>query len=213
MLKQKNRRFHTLLKKHSKMRKLRLLKKQMSEAANQVRRFKNNPWQFGTELRNVGKPEFGKATAEGYFCNAYSDASRGAKYSAPPAYKRPSKPNCKTMCYTSDLKLSKVQEAVTKKRNRNAPGMNAIPFVVYKKWLQLVNILIRIFNRVWKARTIPASWQRAMAVLLAKTEVLDKLSESRTIALLNAEGRLVFTLTNGRLSDYMLMNGYINTGV
>ena len=36
-------------------------------------------------------------------------------------------------------------------------------------------------------------------------------SDFRPIALLNAEGRLFFTLMNWRLSKYMLSNGYINT--
>ena len=91
--------------------------------------------------------------------------------------------------------------------------MNAIPFVVYKKCPQLIDILIRSLNSVWKYRIIPTSWQRAMIVLLAKRDVLDRPSEFRPIALLNAEGRLIFTLMNGRLSDYMLKNGYIDTRV
>ena len=160
-------------------------------------------------LSRAGKPECDKAMAEKYFCNTYSDTNRGAQYTAPPGCSRPPKP--KAMFDTSVLKLFKLQEAVKKRRNRNAPGMNAIPFVVYKKCPQLVDILIRIFNRVWKARTIPASWQRAMVVPLAKNEVLDKPSEFRAIALLNAEDRLFFTLMMG--ACHMLKNDYINTGV
>ena len=213
-LKKKARRFHMLLRKHSKMRLLRLLKKKIRETANQVRLFKSNPWQFGTEVfkpRNAGKPEFDKAEAEEYFCKTYSDENRGAKYTAPPGCTRPPKP--KVPFNTSELEQSKLEAAVKKKRNRNAPGLNAIPFVVYKMCPQLLTILGRILNRVWKSRIIPASWQRAVVVLLAKSNVLNKPSEFRPIALLNAEGRLFFTLMNGRLSDYMLKNGYICTGV
>ena len=46
----KSRRFHMLLKKHSKMQKMRNLKKHLREAANQLKRFRNDPWKFGTEV-------------------------------------------------------------------------------------------------------------------------------------------------------------------
>ena len=110
-MKQNSRRFHMLLKKHSSMRKLRLHKKKMRDTANQLRRFKNNPWQFGTEVfkpRNAGKPEFNKAEAEEFFCETYSDANRGAKYTAPPGCKRPPPP--KVAFDTSELKQSQLQK-------------------------------------------------------------------------------------------------------
>ena len=50
-------------------------------------------------------------------------------------------------------------------------------------------------------------------VLISKSEVLDTPSEFRPIALLNAEGRLFFTLMQWRLSDYMLKNGHIDSSV
>ena len=60
---------------------------------------------------------------------------------------------------------------------------------------------------------IPESWQRAVIALLAKSEVLNVPKEFRPIALLNAEGRLMFTLMNWRLPEYMLKNMYIDTTV
>ena len=47
---------------------------------------------------------------------------------------------------------------------------------------------------VWESKEIPWSWQCALVVLISKSEVLDTPSEFRPIALLNAEGRLDFTL-------------------
>ena len=91
--------------------------------------------------------------------------------------------------------------------------MNAIPFVVYKKCPKLLEILLRIMNRVWKEKKVPVSWQRAMVVLLAKSDNLTDPGEFRPIALLNAEGRLFFTLMNWRLSSFMLGNGYIDREV
>ena len=52
-----------------------------------------------------------------------------------------------------------------------------------------------------------------MVVLLSKSETLNLPSKFRPIALLNAEGRLFFTLMKWRLSTYMFSNGYIDTKV
>jgi hypothetical protein len=102
---------------------------------------------------------------------------------------------------------------VRKKRNKNAPGINGIPFLVYKKCPKVLKILLEIMNRVWSEKVVPHSWQQAVIVLLAKSDELNKPSEFRPIALLNAEGRLFFTLMNWRLSAYMLNNGYIDVSV
>ena len=60
---------------------------------------------------------------------------------------------------------------------------------------------------------IPKAWQCALVVLLAKSENLEVPSEFSPIALLNAEGRLFFTLMQWKLSGYMLDNGYIETRI
>ena len=106
-----------------------------------------------------------------------------------------------------------LQKIVDKRKNKNAPGLNAIPFVVYKMCPKVLPVLLQIMNRVWEERTVPTSWQRALVVLLAKSDVLDDPSEFRPIALLNAEGRLFFSIMNVRLSDYMRKNKYIDVSV
>ena len=104
-------------------------------------------------------------------------------------------------------------EAVKGKRNKNAPGINSIPFKVYKKCPQLVQYLLKIIVRVWEEKRIPRSWQCALIVLIAKSDKLDQPSEFRPIALLNSEGRLFFTLMQWRLSDFMVKNNYIDTKI
>ena len=69
--------------------------------------------------------------------------------------------------------MLKLRDAVQKKGNKNAPGLNAIPFLVYKKCPQLLVFLLRIMNRVWTEKKVPISWQRAMNVLLAKSDDLS----------------------------------------
>ena len=212
--KRNSRRFHCLLKHQSHLRKARRHKKKMREAEVQQRKFREDPWKFGTEVfqpRNCGKPTFTAADAEEHFVGTYSDAARSTVYHAPPGCKRPPKPKFKFS--VSKLEKHKLVQAVKKKRNKNAPGMNGIPFLLYKKCPKVLDMLLQIMNRVWSEKVIPESWQRAVIVLLAKSDILDDPKEFRPIALLNSEGRLFFTLMNWRLSDYMLKNKYIDTKV
>ena len=58
---------------------------------------------------------------------------------------------------------------------------------------------------------MPAGWQRAIIVLLGKSDRLCEPSEFRPVALLTAEHRLFFILMNWRLSNYTIQNGYIDT--
>ena len=157
-----------LLKKHSKMQKMRNLKKHLREAANQQKRFRNDPWKFGTEVfnpRNVGKPTFSKETAEEHFVSTYKDMDRDLEYTAPPGCTRPNPPRVEFNL--APIEMLKLRDAVQKKGNKNAPGLNAIPFLVYKKCPQLLDFLLRIMNRVWTEKKVPTSWQRVTIVLLA----------------------------------------------
>ena len=89
--------------------------------------------------------------------------------------------------------------------------MNAVPYLVYKKCPKILKFLLQIMKRAWRDRVIPVSWQRGCIILIPKssTKDLSDPSEFRPIALLNAEGRLFFTLMEWRLSDYMVSNGYL----
>ena len=179
----------------------------MRETAAQQQKFRQDPWKFGTEIFkpcNRGKPMFTATEAEKHFVDTYSDAARGTEYKAPLGCTRPPQPEF-SFC-VAPLEKRKLLQAVAKKRNKNAPGMNGIPFLVYKKCPKVLDVLLLIMNRVWAEKIIPESWQCPVIVLLAKYEVLDDPKEFWPIALLNAEGRLMFTLMNWRLSEYMLKN-------
>ena len=75
-----------------------------------------------------------------------------------------------------------LKEAVRKKRNKNAPGINGIPFLVYKKCPKVLDMLLEVLNRAWETKGIPSSWQKAIIVLLAKSDDLKSPAEFRPIA-------------------------------
>ena len=161
--------------------------------------------------RNAGKPQFSVSDAEDHFAPLYSRDDRTTKFGPPPGCPRPPKP--KFEFNTSELEEGKLFEAVKKKRNKNAPGINGIPFLVYKMCPRLLIILLSIMNRIWSEKVIPRCWQCGLIVLIAKSDDLSSPGEFRPIALLNAEGRLFSTLLGWRLSEYMSENGYIDTTI
>ena len=76
-------------------------------------------------------------------------------FEALPGWVRPPQPT--TLFNLSTLTLKQLQAAVKKKRNKNAPGLNSIEFVVYKKIPGLLNYLLTIMERVWESKEIPRS--------------------------------------------------------
>ena len=106
-----------MLKQHSQVQKALLHKKKVRETAAQQRKFRQDPWKFGTEIfkpRNCGKPMFTATEAEKHFVDTYSDAARGTEYKAPPGCMRPPWP--KSSFCVAPLEKRKLLQAVAKKR-------------------------------------------------------------------------------------------------
>ena len=152
--------------------------------------------------------------AQRHFVKTNTDKiGRSNLLEALPEWVRPARPSVKFDLTTPDLKQH--SDAVHSKRTECAPGMNGIPYVVYKKCPAALSRLLNIIQRVWKEKTIPHSWQCGFVVLIPKATTRDLAdpAEFRPIALINVEGRLFFTLAECRLSNYMLANGYMDSQI
>ena len=214
-VRQASRQLNYVLGKIKDVKKAREMKTSTKKQAVEQAKFKKEPWKYAKELFNppsAGQPTFSTETAADYFSKLYCDKSRSEVYQALPGWVRPPKPT-KLQFNLQPPTLEQLQDAVKKKRNKNAPGINSIPFLVYKKCPKLLEYLLQIFERVWTSGKIPKSWQCAIVTLISKSSCLDDPGEFRPIALLNAEGRLFFTLMQWRLSDYMVENGYIKSRI
>jgi len=213
-MKQASRQYYYVLSSIKQLKKARKSKLTRRQQQNEQAKFRKDPWQYAKDLfhpPSAGQPTFTVDQATEYFGGLYKDGKRNVTYEALPEWMRPPKPKASFNLPSPSLKH--LQDAVAKKRNKNAPGLNSITFLVYKKCPGVLRYLLKIMERVWKTCEIPRSWQCALVVLLSKSDVLDQPSEFRPIALLNAEGRLFFTLMQWRLSSYMLENGYIDTTI
>ena len=127
-----------------------------------------------------------------------------------PGWKRPKAPQHPFLL--SEPLLDQLAAAVAGKKSKCSPGMNAVPYLVYKKCPKILKFLLQIMKRAWRDRVIPVSWQRGCNILIPKssTKDLSDPSELRPVALLNAEARLFFTLMEWQLSDDMVSNGYLD---
>ena len=87
------------------------------------------------------------------------------------------------------------------RRNASAPGINAIPYKVYKKCPQLSHFLFNIFKSCLKHCVVPIQWQYAMEHYIPKMDQPSplKIEDFRPIVLLNVEGKLFFSLISKRL--------------
>ena len=83
------------------------------------------------------------AEAESHFVPLYEDKNPGCKRPPPP----------KVNFNVSKLEREILKEAVRKKRGGNAPGINGIPFLVYKKCPKILGMLLEILNRALEAKS------------------------------------------------------------
>ena len=59
-------------------------------------------------------------------------------------------------------------EISSTRRNASAPGLNGIPYKVYKKCSKINKFLFNIFQACFKRREIPIQWQSAHEIYIPK---------------------------------------------
>ena len=99
------------------------------------------------------------------------------------------------------------------KRNKSAPGINAVSYLVYKKCPQVLAHVLPVFKRIWKKKKIPLSWRVGEAVLIPKEEDRTKPELFRNITLTNVSGKMFFQVLANRLLTFMVGNGYIDQSI
>ena len=95
------------------------------------------------------------------------------------------------------------------RRNASAPGLNGIPYKVYKKCPKTSQFLFKIFHACFKRCEIPIQWQSVQEIYIPKvssTPSDTKLSDFCPIALINVEGKLFFSLILKHLEIHLIHN-------
>ena len=97
-------------------------------------------------------------------------------------------------------------EILLTRRNASAPGINGIPYKVYKRCSKISKFLFKIFQACFKRCEIPIQWRSAQEIHIPKVSnpSENKLSDFCPIALLNVEGKLFFSLLSKRLETHLI---------
>ena len=88
-----------------------------------------------------------------------------------------------------------------------------VPYKLLKKCPSLLWVLWRLHLLAWKTMVVHQSWCVADGVHIPKEAEYSALSQLRQIYLLNVEGEIFFAESAGRMTQFALENGYINTSV
>ena len=111
---------------------------------------RSDPNRFAQELfnpPNASTPTFDIDAAHQHFVKTNTDKIGRSNLLEPlPEWVRPAKPSVKFDLTTPDLK--QLSDAVHSKRTKCAPGMNSIPYVVYKMCPAALSRLLKIIQRV-----------------------------------------------------------------
>ena len=89
-----------------------------------------------------------------------------------------------------------------------APGLNGIPYKVYKKCPKISKFFFNIFQACFRRCKVPIQWWSAQEIYIPKVSSPsgNKLSDFRSIALWNVEGKLCFSLVSKCLEAHLIHN-------
>ena len=75
----------------------------------------------------------------------------------------------------------------------------------------MAKILWKLMSVAWKKQSIPAEWQEAVGIFIPKEQNSTDISQFRSIALLNVEGKVFFSVLARRLTSFLSNNCFIDT--
>jgi hypothetical protein len=163
------------------------------------------------EKQARGDPTFSKEEAEEYFFRTYADEDRAHCYEPLKGMVRPELPS--QLFATKAPTLSELRRSALRKSNRATPGVNGIPYIVYKRCPSVLLLLHKLVRRIWKVGSVPDDWAVAFVILLAKSEQLGVPSEFRPIAIGNTAGKILFSVVSDRLQRFLVDNAYLKRNV
>ena len=107
---------------------------------------------------------------------------------------------------SSSFKLKDFEKIIQTRRNASAPGINMIPYKVYKKCPQLMSFLFKLCLSCQRNQVIPIYWRIAHEVYIPKNKPPNpsSIKDFRPISLMNVEGKLFFSLVSQRFVSHII---------
>ncbi|XP_050503548.1 uncharacterized protein LOC126882617 [Diabrotica virgifera virgifera] len=101
------------------------------------------------------------------------------------------------------ITIYEVYAALNKCKNKKSPGLDIIPYEVYKSlphnWVLYMSSL---FNKIFETGTIPKSWCGILLSMLHKSGPPDEPTNYRGLALLNCSLKIFTNILQSRLSSW-----------
>ena len=166
------RRFHQLIREHSKLKALQT-RHNVKQSASVSKRCSRNFWKFSQELlsddtedSNV-KPNFNADEAVSFFSSTYSTPkSRDETNKCPSGLnvKSPSSP-----LVTKPISVLEIQAKIKCSRTSSAPSpIDGISYVILKKCPSILPVLMDLYNCCWTSCSIPQLWKTGIVRLIPK---------------------------------------------
>ena len=196
-----SKRWFQVMHEHARLRRALELRYQARVRTKQHRRVQSDPMKFGKTLfekKTSGEPTFSADQGYNYFSKLYKDDAREAPVFAMPEMKRPDMPS--HLLEEAAPTRKEIAEAIRKKSNGAAPGLDGISYVPYKRCEAII----------WSSKEIPSDWAAASIILLAKSTKTADPAEFRPIALTNTIGKIFFAVIAKRLEMFMVSNNFIS---
>lgn len=106
-----------------------------------------------------------------------------------------------------------MSQALKKAKLASAPGPCGVPYCVYKNAPDALNLLYRDLRVVWEKQVIPKAWWRAGEVLLPKEKNVSTIKQFSQINLLNAKGKIFYSMLAQRFAKHPGPKHFINTTI
>ena len=101
-----------------------------------------------------------------------------------------------------------ISSAIQTRCNTSAPGINMIPYKVYKKCPQLMSFLFKLCLSCQRNQVIPIYWTIAHEAYIPKNKHPNpsSIEDFRPISLMNIDGKLFFSLVSQRFVSHIIKN-------
>ena len=187
------------------------------KARGLYKRFKKDPFAAGREILSPSpdtRLEVNQDVMDTHLENLCKDDERDVPLTHLEGLPNP--PSVKKKFPIGSFFKSSFQTILKKKRNKSAPGINRIPYTVYKRCANLADYLFLILNSCNLKKYVPIEWRVAMEIYIPKVDKpgSDCIGDFRAIALTNVEGKLFWSLVSQELMLHLVRNNkLIDTSV
>ena len=192
-------------------------RKRRWKTKNAYQSFRKNSFEAGKKVSDPKcdiKLNCTRSTLDLFKSTTLSDAFQNIPL--PPLNGLPSAPTPTYKFNNANLKIDDFFFRLNSRRNGSSPGLNGIPYKVYKKRPKIMSFLFKIFLSCVKQSVVPVQWRAASEAYIPK-EVppnSNKIEDFRPIALLNVEGKLFFSLLSKGMEDHIIhKNSFINVAI